>query len=64
MSKYKYNNQEYYLLLVLRLLKSFRLYQNTFFEYLDEKLDKYEHYNNYLGFYIGASIFFLNHIQE
>ena len=58
MSTYKYNNQEYYLLLTLRLLKSFRLYQNTFFEYLDEKLDKYEHYNNYLGFYIGVSIFF------
>ena len=59
MSTYKYNNQEYYLLLVIRLLKTFRLYQNKFFEYLDEKLDKYEHYNNYLGVYIGASIFFL-----
>ena len=54
-----YQNHFYYLLIYLRLIKTFRLHHNLFLQYLDEKLDKYEHYNNYFSFYLLAFIFFI-----
>jgi len=55
----KYQNEFYYLLICFRFLKTFRLSNNKFFEIIDEKLDKYEHYNNYLSFYLIGIIFCL-----
>ena len=58
LSSYKNQNHLYYLLVCLRLMKTFKLYQNAFFEYCDEILDKHVHYNNYFNFYLGGTIFF------
>ena len=54
-----FKNEFYYLLICFRFLKTIRLSNNKFFEYIDEKLDKYEHYNNYLSFYLIGIIFCL-----
>ena len=59
LSSYKYSNQFFYLLICIRLIKVLRLIHNKFFEYCEEKLDKYEIYNNYLGFIKGITVFFL-----
>ena len=57
LSSYKYQSQFYYLFICFRLVKTFRLHNNKFLQYCDEILDKYEHYNNYLSFYLGFIIF-------
>ena len=57
LSSYKYQNQFHYLLICLRLLKTFRLHKNKFLQYCDEVLDKYVHYNNYFSFYLDFYIF-------
>ena len=59
LSSYKYSSQFYYLFVCMRLIKTSRLFTNKFFYYLDEKLDKFEFYNNYLGFFEGFAIFIL-----
>ncbi len=59
LSSYKYSSQYYYLLTCVRLLKIFRLFKNKFLYLLNEKLDKYEIYNNYLGLFQGLTIFCL-----
>ena len=56
-SSYQYNKEYYYLFICFRLVKIIRLNGNKFLEYLEERLDKYEHYNNYLYFYLGSLIF-------
>ena len=58
LSSYKYSNQLYYLLICMKLFKTLKIYDNRFCEFMDEHLDKYVHYNNYFGFYLGTSIFF------
>ena len=58
LSSYKFQNHYYYLLVCLRLMKTFRLYENAFFAYCNEKLDKHVHYNNYFNFYLGGTVFF------
>ena len=57
LSSYKYSNQFYYLLICLKLFKIFKLYDNKFFEFMDDHLDKHVHYSNYLNFYLISSIF-------
>ena len=59
LSSYKYSSQFYYLFVCMRLVKTSRLFKNKFFQYLDEKLDKYEIYNGYLRFLEGITIFCL-----
>ena len=59
LSSYKYQNQFYYLFICFRLMKTLRLSNNKFLQHCDEILDKYEHYNNHLGFYLGFVIFCL-----
>ena len=59
LSSYKYSSQFYYLFVCMRLVKTSRLFKNKFFQYLDEKLDKYEIYNGYLSFLEGFAIFCL-----
>ena len=57
---YRYSHNFYYLLILLRLTKIFKILQdNKFINYMDEVLDKYEHYNNYFSFYKGMSISFI-----
>ena len=59
LTSYKYSSQFYYLLVCLRLFKTLRLFKNKFFNYIDEKLDKYEFYDNYIGLCKGIAIFIL-----
>ena len=59
LSSYKYSSQFYYLFVCMRLIKTSRLFTNKFFYFLNEKLDKFEFYNNYLGFFEGFAIFIL-----
>ncbi len=59
LKSYKYSSQIYYLLTSLRLVKTIRIFKNKFLNYIDEKLDKYEFYNNYLGLLKGIAIFIL-----
>ena len=52
LTNFKYTNNYYYLLILLRLIKIAKvLHKNKFLIYLDEQLDKYEHYNYYYNFY-------------
>ncbi len=60
LTSYKYTNNYYYLLILLRLIKIVKvLHKNKFLKYLDEQLDKYEHYNNYYHFYKIITLTFI-----
>ena len=57
---YRYSHNFYYLLILIRLIKIFKiLHDNKFINYMDEVLDKYEHYNSYFSFYKGMAVSFI-----
>ena len=60
LTSFKYTNNYYYLLILLRLIKIVKvLHKNKFLKYLDEQLDKYEYYNNYYNFYKIITLTFI-----
>ena len=53
-----YNHNFYYLLILIRLIKTFQvIFKNKFYQYLEIKLSKFNIFNKYFRFFISLIIF-------
>ena len=60
LNSYRFSHNFYYLWILVRCIKVFKILQrNKFLFYLDESLDSYEYYNNYVNFYKNITICFV-----